>query len=53
MVRSLCDAGSGLSAIDAMTRFAIPTHAMKMKQARQPNPVTAAASGDVAMAPPT
>ena len=47
-----CAAGAGLSVAEAKARFATPTQAMKMKQARQPNPLTAAASGVVATTPP-
>ncbi len=43
----------GLSTSEAKARLAMPTQAMKMKQARQPNPLTAAASGVVAITPPT
>src|ERR1700730_958093 len=49
----LCDAGSGFSASLAKPRLARPTQAMNRKQARQPKPVTAAASGVVAITPPT
>src|SRR5205809_409452 len=49
----LCNSGSGLSANLAKTRLTRPTQAMNRKQARQPKPVTAAASGVVAMTPPT
>src|SRR3984893_1704235 len=45
--------GSALSASEAKARFATPTQAMKTKHARQPNPVTVAASGVVAITPPT
>src|SRR5262245_64251105 len=48
-VLPLCDTGAGLRATAAKARFAAPTHAMKIKQVRQPNPLTAAASGVVAM----
>ena len=44
--------GAAFSAIEAHARLAIPTQAMKKKQARQPKPLTAAASGVVAMTPP-
>ena len=49
----LCDAGSGFNASLAKARLASPMHAISMKQARQPKPVTAAASGVVAITPPT
>src|SRR5690349_9147388 len=49
----LCETGSGLRASLAKARLTRPTHAMTRKQARQPKPVTAAASGVVAMMPPT
>src|SRR6266550_6813061 len=49
----LRDAGSGLSASEARARLATPTHAIKTKHARQPKPVTAEASGVVAITPPT
>ncbi len=52
-VLALRDTGSGLIASEAKARLATPTHAMKTKHARQPNPVTAAASGVVAITPPT
>src|SRR5512140_293500 len=42
------DAGSDSSATEAKARFATPMQAMRTKQARQPKPVTAAASGVVA-----
>ena len=45
--------GSGWRASEAKARFATPTQAMKTKHARQPKPVTAAASGVVAITPPT
>src|SRR6266849_6342682 len=51
-VLSLCAAWDGFSVTEAKARFATPTQAMKMKQARQPNPLTAAASGVVARTPP-
>src|SRR5262249_49551145 len=44
---------AGLSVTEAKARFATPTQAIKMKQARQPKPLTAAASGVVAKTPPT
>src|SRR5215468_1229519 len=47
-----CDTGAGLSVMEAKARFAAPTQAMTTKQARQPNPLTAAASGVVATTPP-
>src|SRR5689334_6169066 len=53
IVLSLREDGSGLSASHAAVRFTIPAHAIKTKQARQPNPLTAAASGVVARTPPT
>src|SRR5882757_7546085 len=49
----LCDTGSGFSTTLAKARLARPTAAMNRKHARQPKPVTAAASGVVAMTPPT
>ena len=49
----LCDTGSGFSTTLAKARLARPTQAMNRKHARQPKPVTAAASGVVAMTPPT
>jgi len=52
-VLALRATGSGLRAIEAKARLATPTQAMKTKQARQPKPVTAAASGVVAITPPT
>src|ERR1035437_1920340 len=53
-VLALSATGSGfLRAIEAKARLAKPTQAMKTKQARQPKPVTAAASGVVAITPPT
>ncbi len=48
-----CAAGSRLRTSEAKARLATPTQAMKTKQARQPNPLTAAASGVVAITPPT
>src|SRR5215218_6964965 len=45
--------GSGFSASLAKARLAKPIQAMNRKHARQPKPVTAAASGVVAMTPPT
>src|SRR5450432_4312106 len=47
-----CAPAAGLIVTEAKARFATPTQAMKMKQARQPNPETAAASGVVATTPP-
>ena len=52
-VLALCDTGCGLSTIEAKAKFATPTQAMKTKHARQPKPLTAAASGVVASTPPT
>src|SRR5882757_4771188 len=49
----LCETGSGLSATLAKARLARPMQAMNRKQARQPKPETAAASGVVAITPPT
>src|SRR5258708_6840461 len=49
----LRDTGSGFSATLAKARLAKPTQAMNRKHARQPKPLTAAASGVVAMTPPT
>src|SRR6202158_183128 len=52
-VLALRDAGSGLSASEAKARLGTPTQAVKTKHERQPKPVTAAASGVVAITPPT
>ncbi len=52
-VLALRATGSGLSASEAKARLATPTHGMKTKHARQPKPVTAAASGGGAITPPT
>src|SRR6266480_3427578 len=52
-VLALRDTGSGLRANEAKARLATPMHAIKIKQARQPKPVTAAARGVVAITPPT
>src|SRR5689334_7979579 len=45
--------GFGFNANLAATRLARPTAAINRKQARHPKPVTAAASGVVAITPPT
>src|SRR6266702_5700808 len=49
----LRDTGSGFTASWAKARLVKPIQAMNRKQARQPKPDTAAASGVVAMTPPT
>src|SRR3569832_2248 len=49
----LCGPAAGLTVSDATARVATPTQAMKTKQARQPKPLIAAASGVVANTPPT
>src|SRR3954453_7408006 len=49
----LGDTASGFRASLANPRLAKPTQAMNRKHARQPKPLTAAASGVVAMTPPT
>src|ERR1700730_113541 len=49
----LRDTGSGFSATLAKARLVRPTQAMNRKHVRQPKPLTAAASGVVAMTPPT